>query len=121
MRHPRPAAGARGAPRDEHDAMSDTDRPRTADDDGAADHARDGLTHLQNAAKEVIAAARALLDAAEDLVEDPAAMGQLGDALTTIAKLASTAIAGVPRPGAHPEPPDDDDPGESRVQRIRVR
>ncbi|MEO7556032.1 MAG: hypothetical protein ABIV94_05450 [Acidimicrobiales bacterium] len=100
--------------------MSETDGARSSDADGAGDHARDGLSHLQNAAKEVIAAARALLDAAEDLVEDPAAMGQLGDALTTIAKLASTAIGGVPRPGSRPEPHDDSDTGESRVQRIRV-
>jgi hypothetical protein len=50
------------------------------------DRAREGLQHLQAAARELILAARALLDVAEDLIDDPAAlatlvgaMGSLGD------------------------------------------
>jgi hypothetical protein len=46
-----------------------------APDDGtstvAQDRAREGLDHLQNAARELIAAARAALDVAEDLIDDP--------------------------------------------------
>jgi hypothetical protein len=37
----------------------------------AQDRARDGLDHLQNAARELIAAARAALDVAEDVIDDP--------------------------------------------------
>lgn len=37
------------------------------------DRARDALEHLQTAALEMIAAARAALDVAEELVRDPAA------------------------------------------------
>lgn len=37
------------------------------------DRASEGLEHLQRAAIEMIAAARAFLDVAEDLVKDPAA------------------------------------------------
>lgn len=44
-----------------------------ADGPGPVDDPRvqAGLEHLQRAAREVIAASRALLDVAEDLVEDP--------------------------------------------------
>ena len=43
------------------------------------DDLADGVEHLQAAAREVIRAARSLLDAAEGLVEDPAALqGLLG-------------------------------------------
>ncbi|MGI8663726.1 MAG: hypothetical protein ACR2LQ_11010 [Acidimicrobiales bacterium] len=85
----------------------------TERDDDRTDHARDGIAHLQKAAKELIAAGRALLDAADELVDDPATLGQLGDALATIAKLAGSVLGGsAPRQG------DDDD--EPRVQRIRV-
>ena len=50
------------------------------------DRAREGVEHLQAAARELIQAARAVLDVAEDLVDDPHAMafvagavGALGD------------------------------------------
>ena len=42
--------------------------------DRAEARAREGLEHLQNAALELIEAARAFLDVAEDLVQDPAAV-----------------------------------------------
>jgi hypothetical protein len=45
------------------------------------DRARDGLVHLQAAARELIQAARALLDVAEDLIDDPAAIATLVGAL----------------------------------------
>lgn len=81
--------------------------------EGLSDHAREGMVHLQKAAKELIAAGRALLDAAEELVDDPVSMSQLGDALGTIAKLAGSALGGAGSAAAA----DDDEP---RVQRIRV-
>jgi hypothetical protein len=59
---------------------------------GSAPPERDGLAegveHLQAAAKEMIRATRSLLDAAEGLVEDPAALQGL---LGTLGSLASTA------------------------------
>lgn len=45
----------------------DAPDPTTA----AQDRAREGIDHLQNAARELIAAARAALDVAEDLIDDP--------------------------------------------------
>ena len=47
--------------------MSDADPTQDVDRDGA----RDALDHLQAAARELIAAARAALDVAEGLVDDP--------------------------------------------------
>jgi hypothetical protein len=82
-------------------------------------HARDGLAHLQAAAKEMIAASRALLDAAEELVEDPAVLSDLMGTLGALAKLAGKAAAGAAPGGGRGSSPDDDG-GEPRVQRIRV-
>jgi hypothetical protein len=75
-----------------------------------ADRAREGLEHLQSAARELIAAARAMLDVAEDIVDDPDAVTQLvgslgafGDMVRQGAGLAARARpapAGGPRPGA---------------------
>ena len=69
------------------------------------ERADEGLEHLQTAAEELIAAARAFLDVAEDVVRDPgtakAVMG-LFDSFANAAKRA--------RPGA--TGPDGDDPVE---------
>jgi hypothetical protein len=43
----------------------------------AQDRAREGIDHLQNAARELIAAARAALDVAEDLIDDPDAIASV--------------------------------------------
>lgn len=71
-----------------------------------------GLDHLQRAAREVIAASRALLDAAEELVEDPRTAAGVADLVR--------GLAGGLRPpqgrGDDAEGPDD---GPS-VQRIPV-
>ena len=79
-----------------------------------------GVEHLQAAAREVISASRALLDLAEELVEDPGAVravaglvGEFGDVAGQVGRFAR-------RPGASGGPdgdgPDDDPP----VQRIPV-
>jgi hypothetical protein len=88
--------------------------------DGAADLAGDprvqaGLDHLQRAARELIAASRALLDVAEELVEDPRAAAGIVDLLGSVADLR-------PRPGAHRRDGDvgGDDDDEPPVQRIPV-
>jgi hypothetical protein len=93
----------------------------------AADRAREGVEHLQSAARELIAAARAALDVAEDLFDDPdmaasmaGAVGSLGDMLRNVT---SSWRAG--RNGETGHGPDDadrgDDPPDPGVERITVR
>jgi hypothetical protein len=79
------------------------------------DHARAGMEHLQAAAREVIQATRSLLDAAEELVDDPAAVQSI---VGTIASVAQAAAGRLRHDTAPPSNDDDDDDG--RVQRIRV-
>ena len=95
--------GAPGAdPGAAHDAFGDHD-PRI----------QAGLEHLQRAAREMIAASRALLDVAEELVDDPRAAAGIVDLLGTVSSRR-------PRTGAaahhNSADPDDDPP----VQRIPV-
>ncbi len=82
-----------------------------------ADDQRDdlakGVEHLQAAAKEVIRAGRSLLDVAEGLVDDPAA---LQDLLGTLGGLAQAAATRLGLDGAA-APTDGEDDG---VQRIEV-
>ena len=75
-----------------------------------------GLDHLQRAAREVIAASRALLDVAEELVEDPHAAAGVVDLLGSLAERGKSAV---PRSPGHPDADDGDD-GEPPVQRIPV-
>lgn len=72
-----------------------------------------GLDHLQRAAREVIAATRALLDVAEELVEDPKAAAGLADLIGSVTDLRSRRTAVV---DVHGVDPDDEPP----VQRIPV-
>ena len=51
--------------------------------------AREGVEHLQAAAREVIKATRSLLDAAEELVDDPAAVQHLVGSIATVAQAAA--------------------------------
>jgi hypothetical protein len=67
------------------------------------------VAHLQAAALEVIAAARALLDAAEGLVRDPASAVSLASSLATRA-----------RPGRHDPGPGEGPEGSGGVERIPV-
>lgn len=89
-----------------------------------------GLDRIQRAAHEFIAGSRALLDVAEELVEDPKAagglasmLGELGHAATRLARNAARSGFAAPWTGGGPgggdpdgEDPDDDPP----VQRIPV-
>lgn len=79
------------------------------------DRAADGLAHLQAAAREAIAAARAFLDVAEDLVTDPAAVSAVVDAVGSVVRTAAARGRGR---GAG-----DDDEGDGHdggVEHIRV-
>lgn len=78
------------------------------------DLARAGVEHLQAAAREVIQATRSLLDAAEELVDDPSAVQNLVGTIASVAQAAAARLRGEPTGSG----PDDDDDG--RVQRIRV-
>jgi hypothetical protein len=82
----------------------------------AEERAAEGLTHLQAAAREAIAAARAFLDVAEDLVADPGAAAAIADALGTVVRTAAERGRAAL---AREDGGDDGDDG-GRVQRIRV-
>ncbi|MCU1448416.1 MAG: hypothetical protein JWP02_586 [Acidimicrobiales bacterium] len=70
------------------------------------ERAHDVVEHLQAAALELIEAARAMLDVAEDMVKDPADVLAFA---TAAAHLAGAAANGPPKPN-----------GQRRVQHIRV-
>jgi hypothetical protein len=90
--------------------------------DHAQERAREGLDHLQAAARELIAAARAALDVAEDLIDDPdtissvvGAAGQFGGLGDLVRSLFPT------RRAAQGEADVDADGGRGgSVQRIEV-
>ena len=73
------------------------------------DRAAEGLEHLQSAALELIAAARAFLDVAEDVVREP------GVAATIV-----SAAAGVGRAFLGGSPGPENPPDEGGVRRIHV-
>ena len=77
------------------------------------DKVHQGLEHLQAAAREMIQATRSLLDAAEELVEDPKAMQGLVGTLASVAHAAADRL----RPGTAGH---DDDGGDGHVERIKV-
>jgi hypothetical protein len=64
--------------------MSDEVDEAEADDE--IDAVERGTEHLQTAAREMLSAARAFLDAVEDLVEDPDRIKDLGHAVGTVAQ-----------------------------------
>ena len=70
------------------------------------DRAAEGLAHLQAAARELIQAARAVLDVAEELVEDPHTVTAVTDAFGLVMRSAAKAgrrAAGVDDGGSeHP-------------------
>ena len=78
----------------------------------AEDKVAEGLEHLQAAAREMIRATRSLLDAAEELVDDPKSVQDLIGSVAHAAQVAASRL----RPTAAPD--GDDDGGH--VQRIKV-
>jgi len=92
--------------------MGERLRPVTSEGD---DRAVEGLVHLQAAAREAIAAARAFLDVADDLVADPAAVAAVVDAVGAVVRTA--AQRGRRAAGDVDE---DDDGQDGPVQRIRI-
>jgi hypothetical protein len=86
------------------------------------ERARAGLDHLQAAALEAIAATRAFLDVAEELVKEP---GALGEVVRTVGAIVS-ALRPDAGSDAAPTPPGDagsgdgDDGPSSGVRRVPV-
>lgn len=70
----------------------------------------DGIEHLQRAARELIAASRAVLDVAEQLVDDPDTIGRVGAAIGSLTTRARQANGW----------DEDGDPGDGPVERIPV-
>ena len=75
------------------------------------------LEHLQAAAREVIQASRAFLDAAEDLLDDPTVVQDIVATVATVATAAADRLRSTVTPQAGAGAEDDGDEG---VQRIRV-
>jgi hypothetical protein len=76
-----------------------------------SDAAGEAFEHLQKAALEMIAATRAFLDLAEDVVADPAGLAAVGHLLADLAAKGRAAA------GRHAE---DDRPPSTGVQHIRI-
>jgi hypothetical protein len=81
--------------------------------DAADPRVQSGLEHLQRAAHEMIAATRALLDVAEELVDDPRAAAGVVDLLGSVAGRRT-------RSGGAGSSGSDDGGDEPPVQRIPV-
>ncbi|HEY6415555.1 MAG TPA: hypothetical protein VIX41_04940 [Acidimicrobiales bacterium] len=92
-------------------------------DPNCPDRAREGLQHLQAAARELIYAARALLDVAEDLIDDPAAIATLAGALGAMGDAARRRATTPAAAGDHGEHRGEDGAGavpEPTIERITV-
>jgi hypothetical protein len=72
---------------------------RRAGGDELSDPVATGVEHLQVAATELIAAARAFLDAAEQVVADPERFHGVAEALTDLARGVGRAVATEASPG----------------------
>jgi hypothetical protein len=93
------------------------DRDRAAGSNPLGDAAQ-GVEHLQAAAKELIRAARSLLDAAEGLVEDPTVVQGLAGTFTDLAGAAASWLRTSASPSSDA---DDENPGGGgKVQRINL-
>lgn len=86
-------------------------------DDRQQDKAAEALAHLQAAALELVAAARAALDVVEDAVSDPEKLAPLVSVVADVARRAGAAWPGGPAAPPRPDERGPDDPG---VERIRV-
>ena len=89
----------------------------SSNDEPVGDAARAGFEHLQAAAHEMIAAARSMLDAVEELLEDPRTAASLTTAVTTVGRVIEGAVASVTSTMTGGTDDHDDEP---HVQRIKV-
>jgi hypothetical protein len=77
------------------------------------ERAKQGVEHLQAAAIEMIAAFRAFLDVAEEVVRDPGAVAAFASSMVETARAAAPSATPAPTTGAEGS-------AEPRVTRIRV-
>jgi len=85
------------------------------------DRAAEGLDHLQTAALEMIQAARAFLDVAEDLVADRDKVAEVVSAFGSVADAATRAARGhAPRTDQQSEQGHESAGGNDGVQHIKV-
>ena len=105
------------ATRMDEDPADPADTP--GPDGDAADPVQTGIDQFQRAALEAIRAGRAMLDAAESILQDPAAAEAVVRSVGTVARNATEAVAGFatgrwPTPGTTPgaDPDAGDDPDE---------
>lgn len=100
---------------DHHDGTaSRSDAPWAGIDDDPRVQA--GIEHVQRAAHEMIAASRALLDVAEELVDAPGGVTRLFGVLGELGEVAGR----LARPGGRPVRSDDGPDPDPPVQRIPV-
>jgi len=83
------------------------------------ERARQGVEHLQAAARELIEAARAALDVAEDMVNDPDALASLAALVAGLGDTVRRVAGGGWPPSGNPEPEPEDE-RQAKVERIRV-
>jgi hypothetical protein len=86
---------------------------RDSQDRAAEGRAAEGLEHLQSAAIELIAAARAFLDVAEDVVREPGVAATIVHAAAGVGR---AVLGGADRP----EPSTETPPDGGRVRHIHV-
>ena len=108
--------------------MQDEDGPDQPTDDAAAA----GVEQFQKAALDAVRAARAMLDAAESVIKDPAALDSVVRTMTTMARSAGETVVGFAANASNaaraasgtddrPEPRrDDGDEPDGGFERIRV-
>ena len=89
----------------------------STNDEAKSESAREGLEHLDAAAHEMIAAARSMLDAVEELLDDPRTAASITAAVATVGRVIEGAVASVTSTMAGGTPDQDHEP---HVQRIRV-
>jgi len=85
-------------------------------DDERTDPARAGLEHLQAAAHEMSAAARSVLDACEELLDDPRAP----EAVTSVVGSVTRVFGDLARFAVPGRQPRDDDSDVHQVQHIKI-
>lgn len=99
--------------------MDDTTTIPT-DDRHIPPRAKEGLDHLQAAARELIEAARAMLDVAEDMVNDPETVASVVGAVTALGDLVRQKGSAGPAPGRQPGGAAGDGSSGSGIERIPV-
>jgi hypothetical protein len=100
-------------------AEAEDDFDGVPDLDELDDRFQAGAEHLRAAAREMIAASRALLDVAEEIVEDPHAVRDLAGFIGSLGNLVGKGL-GPWAGGTRHEGGADDDPDDPAVERIPI-